>query len=172
MIRDAHPGYISWDEYEQNQRRLRENCQPYGADRRKSPPREGPALLQGLVLCGRCGKRMTVRYHTCWGKLLPTYVCQREGIAHGEPICQSIPGGAIDEKVGDILLEAVTPVTLQVALAVQEELQSRLEEADRLRQQQVERARYEAELARHRYLRVDRIIVWWLTHRRQTGTTS
>lgn len=155
LIRAAHAGYIDWDEYEQNQRRLRDNCQAYGEDRRKSPPREGPALLQGLLICGRCGKRMTVRYHSRRGQLIPDYVCQREGIEHGEPICQHIPGAAIDEAIGNILVEAVTPVTLEVALAVQQELQSRLEEADRLRQQQVERARYEAELARRRYLRVD-----------------
>jgi Recombinase zinc beta ribbon domain/Recombinase len=155
LIREAHVGYLHWDEYEQNQQRLRDNRQAYGEDRRKSPPREGPALLQGLLVCGRCGKRMTVRYHRRRGQLLPDYVCQRDGIEHGEPICQSIPGAGIDEKVGDILVEAVTPVTLEVALAVQQELQSRLEEADRLRQQQVERARYEAELARRRYLRVD-----------------
>jgi Recombinase zinc beta ribbon domain len=155
LIRKAHAGYIDWDEYEQNERRLHDNCQAYGADRRKSPPREGPALLQGLLLCGRCGKRMTVRYHSRRGKLFPDYICQRDGIEHGEPICQSIPGAAIDEKVGDLLMEAVTPVMLEVALAVQQELQSRLEEADRLRRQQVERARYEAEMAQHRYLRVD-----------------
>ena len=155
LIRGAHAGYLDWNEYEQNQRRLRDNCQAYGADRRKSPPREGPALLQGLLICGRCGKRMTVRYHSRHGQLVPDYVCQREGIEHAEPICQHIPGAAIDEAVGNLLVEAVTPVTLEVALAVQQELQSRLDEADRLRRQQVERARYEAELARRRYLRVD-----------------
>lgn len=155
LIRDVHAGYIDWAEYEQNQRRLHDNCQAYGEDRRKSPPREGPALLQGLLICGRCGKRMTVRYHTRRGQLFPDYVCQREGIEHAETVCQRVPGAGIDEAIGNILVEAVTPVTLEVALAVQQELQSRLEEADRLRQQQVERARYEAELARRRYLRVD-----------------
>lgn len=155
LIREAHAGYIDWDEYERNQRRLHDNCQAYGADRRKSPPREGPALLQGLLICGCCGKRMTVRYHSRRGQLHPDYLCQREGIEHAEPICQQIPGASIDEAVGNILLEALTPVTLEVALFVQEELQARLEEADRLRQQQVERSRYEAELARRRYLRVD-----------------
>lgn len=155
LIREAHAGYIDWDEYERNQRRLQDNCQAYGADRRKSPPREGPALLQGLLICGCCGKRMTVRYHSRRGQLQPDYLCQREGIEHAEPICQHIPGASIDETVGNILLEALTPVTLEVALFVQEELQARLEEADRLRQQQVERSRYEAELARRRYLRVD-----------------
>jgi hypothetical protein len=98
---------------------------------------------------------MTVRYHSRRGHLSPDYVCQREGIEHAEPICQHVPASNIDEAVGAILVEAVTPVTLEVALAVQQELQSRLEEADRLRQQQVERSRYEAELARRRYLRVD-----------------
>jgi DNA invertase Pin-like site-specific DNA recombinase len=155
LIRQAHAGYIDWDEYEQNLSRLHANCQAYGADRRHSPPREGPALLQGLLICGLCGKRMTVRYHSRHGQLVPDYLCQREGIEHGEPICQHIPGGAIDEKLGDLLVEALTPVTIDVALAVQRELQSHLDEADRLRQQQVERARYEAELARRRYLRVD-----------------
>ena len=155
LIRGAHAGYIDWEEYEQNQRHLRDNCQAYGEDRRQSPPREGPALLQGVLICGRCGKRMTVRYHSRRGHLIPDYVCQREGIEHGEPICQHIPGAAIDEVVGNVLVEAVTPITLEVALAVQQELQSRLDEADRLRKQQVERARYEAELARRRYLRVD-----------------
>jgi DNA invertase Pin-like site-specific DNA recombinase len=155
LIRGAHTGYIDWDEYEQNQRRLRDNRQAYGEDRRKSPPREGPALLQGLLICGRCGKRMTVRYHSRRGRLVPDYVCQREGIEHAEPICQHIPGAAIDEEIGNILIEAVTPVTIEVALAVQQELQCRFDEADRLRQQQVERARYDAELARRRYIRVD-----------------
>jgi DNA invertase Pin-like site-specific DNA recombinase len=59
LLPDLHPGYISWERYEENQRRLRENAQALGDDRRKSPPREGPALLQGLVLCGVCGHRMT-----------------------------------------------------------------------------------------------------------------
>jgi DNA invertase Pin-like site-specific DNA recombinase len=92
VIPGAHDGYISWDEYQQNEKRLRDNAQALGKDRRQSPPREGPALLQGLILCGRCGKRMTLRYHIRKGGLEPDYVCQREGIAHAEPLCQQIPG--------------------------------------------------------------------------------
>jgi len=155
LIPGNHGGYVSWEEYEDNQRRLREAAQANGQDRRKSPPREGPALLQGLVVCGVCGNRMTVRYHVRKGLLCPEYLCQREGIECAERICQRIPGVGIERAVGDILMEAMNPVVLDVALAVQEELQSRMEEADRLRQTQVERARYEAELARRRYLRVD-----------------
>jgi hypothetical protein len=71
LIPNHHEGYISWEEYEDNQRRLRETGQAYGKDRRKSPPREGPALLQGLAICGVCGRRMTLRYHARHGGLAP-----------------------------------------------------------------------------------------------------
>jgi DNA invertase Pin-like site-specific DNA recombinase len=155
LLLNTHPGYISWEEYEENLRRLRENAQAQGTDRRNSPPREGPALLQGLALCGVCGKRMTIRYHVRGELLVPEYLCQQEGIARAEPPCQRIPGAGIDAAVGQLLVEAVTPVALEVALTVQQELQSRCQEADRLRQTQVERARYEANLAQRRYLQVD-----------------
>ena len=71
FLPDAHPGYISREEYEANVVRLRENSAARGEERRKSPPREGPALLQGLAICGKCGKRMTVRYHRYKNKTLP-----------------------------------------------------------------------------------------------------
>jgi DNA invertase Pin-like site-specific DNA recombinase len=151
----AHPGYIGWEEHENNLKRLRGNRQARGQDRRQSPPREGPALLQGLIICGQCGRRMTLRYHSRHGRLCPEYVCQRKGIENAEPSCQRIPGQEIDQTVSHLLLELVNPVTLDVALAVQQELQARMEEADHLRKQQVERARHEAELAQRRYLRVD-----------------
>lgn len=80
LMPGVHEGYITWDEYEQNQQRLKDNAQGLGTDRRKSPPREGPALLQGLILCGRCGNRMTLRYHSRKGRLEPEYVCQKDGI--------------------------------------------------------------------------------------------
>jgi len=155
LLPGCHEGYITWEEYEGNKRRLKEASQAYGHDRRKSPPREGHALLQGLILCGICGHRMTVRYHQRKKALLPDYVCQTDGIESGSRICQHIPGGPIDDAMSDLVLEAVTPLSLEVALNVQEELQARLDEADRLRQQRVERARYEADLARYRYMQVD-----------------
>jgi len=76
LIPGAHAGYLSWEDYQQNQKRLHESAQAMGGDRRKSPAREGPALLQGLILCGRCGQRMTVRYHVRRGRLCPDYVCR------------------------------------------------------------------------------------------------
>ena len=155
LIRDAHPGYVTWAEYEDNVRRLRDNAQAYGTDRHHGPPREGPALLQGLVVCGRCGGRMSVRYYMSHAQVVPEYRCQREGIKYAHGICQRVVGGALDRAIGELLVEAVSPLALEVALAVQDELEARAQEVDRIRRQQVERARYEAELAQRRYLRVD-----------------
>ena len=151
----AHEGYITWDTYEENQRRLRENASAHGIDRAQCPPREGPALLQGLALCGRCGERLSVHYHQRKGGLVPDYVCQHKTIQQGRGPCQIVPGGAIDAAIGDLLVAAVTPQALEVALAVQGEVAARNAEAERLRRQHVERARYEADLAQRRFLRVD-----------------
>jgi len=155
VLPDMHEGYITWQQFQRNQQRLRENAQAHGAERRQSPAGEGPALLQGLAVCGLCGQPMTVRYHHRRGRLFPDYMCQRHGIEHGEPICQRVPGAAVDEAIGALLLEKLSPVTLNVALAVGQELETRQAEADSLRRQQVERARYEADLARARYMEVD-----------------
>jgi len=155
LIRDAHVGYISWDEHEQNLQILRDNTQTPAAGRDRGPPREGPALLQGLAICAKCGDRMTVRYHLQGTRRIPDYVCQRHGVEHAEPLCQQIVGGELDAAIGRLLVEVVTPVTLEVALAVQKELESRSDENDRLRRQAVERAHYESDLARRRYMRCD-----------------
>ena len=153
LLPDAHPGYISIEQYEANLRQLRANAQARGAER-KSPPREGPALLQGLAICGRCGRRMTVHYRSD-GRPRVDYVCKREGIETVTRICQSIPGSQIDRAIGELLLQTVAPVTLEVALQVHAELGARSREADSLRQQQVERTRYQADLARRRFMEVD-----------------
>jgi len=136
-------------------RRLHENARANGHDRRTSPAREGPALLQGLVVCGRCGSRMTVRYHTRDAKLIPEYVCQSDGADHIIVVCQRVFGMDVDQAVGQLLIDAVTPLALEVTLTVQQEIEARLDEVDRLRKKTVERAKYEADLAQRRYLHVD-----------------
>jgi len=155
FIPEAHVGYICLEQFEENQKRLLENAQNQGADRKKSSPREGPALLQGIVLCGKCGNRMGVRYHRIRERLVPDYVCQRDGIERAEPICQSIPGGGLELAIAALLLETVTPLALEVALSVEEELRRRSSEVEGLRQKHIERLRYEADLARRRYMQVD-----------------
>lgn len=155
VIRDAHIGYINWEQYEQNLAQLAANSQAY-SPQRLSPPREGPALLQGLLICGRCGERMTVRYHQRSGqRIVPDYVCQHMSITAGKAPCQRIMGRDLDAAIGQLLLEVVTPQMVAETLSVHDELRTRAAEADRLRQLQVERAQYEANLAQRRYLRVD-----------------
>jgi len=155
LLKDVHPGYISWGQYEENLQRLGDNAYANGQERRKSPPREGPALLQGLAVCGVCGSRMTVRYHTRQTKIVPEYACLRDGADHIVLVCQHVLGENLDQVVGQLLSDTITPLALEVTLTVQQEMQARLGEVDRLRKKQVERSRYEAELAQRRYLHVD-----------------
>ena len=158
LIQEVHPGYISWEEYEANLAQLRANRQAHGEDRRHGPPREGPALLQGLLICGRCGNRMTVHYHDVKSgkRLYPEYLCQKERIERGEDkYCQRLLGAGLDAAIADLLLAQLTPLAIETSIQIHEELQAQVQEAQRLRVQQVERARYAAELAQRRFLRVD-----------------
>jgi DNA invertase Pin-like site-specific DNA recombinase len=155
LIRDAHPGYITWDEFERNEQTLRENVAGWSPTGRGRMPREGAALLQGRLLCGRCGTRMRVRYQKMRTTLAPYYVCSEEAVRRAGTTCQSIRGRDIDAAISALLLETVAPAALEVALAVHDEIAGRIQQADTLRTSQLERARYDAELARRRYLKVD-----------------
>jgi hypothetical protein len=105
---------------------------------------------------------MTVRYHQRRGqRIIPDYLCQSRSIAQGNTPCQRIPGRDLDQAIGAVLLERMTPEALALTLAVQEEVIQRAGEARRLRHLQVERAQYEAELAQRRYRHPSiRTIVW------------
>jgi DNA invertase Pin-like site-specific DNA recombinase len=155
LIPNAHRGYICWDEYERNQLTLKQNAAGFSPSGRGTVPREGPALLQGRVVCGVCGARMRVKYQALDQGVAPYYQCTEESVRRGGKICQSIRGCDVDAAISALLLETVAPAALEVALAVQDEIAARIEEADALRRAQLERARYEAELARRRYLKVD-----------------
>ncbi|MFZ4779395.1 MAG: recombinase family protein, partial [Terrimicrobiaceae bacterium] len=152
LIKGAHPGYLSWSQYEQNQVYLRENQCAVNAIR--YPPGEGPALLQGLVICGVCGRRMTSRYsNQNQKKPVPYYSCYRQ-----DPLpqhCQTIHGDTVDREIEKLLIEMVTPLALEAALAVHDELVAQRENVERLLRQQLERVRYDADLARRRYMQVD-----------------
>jgi hypothetical protein len=109
LIPDAHPGYITFEQFERNQATLTANAAARGTERRAGPAREGPALLQGLVVCGRCGHRMSVSYHArANGTPLPDYTCQSKGIATGTPACQNVCGAGIDAAVAAFVLEQLT----------------------------------------------------------------
>jgi DNA invertase Pin-like site-specific DNA recombinase len=155
FIPGAHPGYITLDQYDANIAKLAANAAAHGRDRAAGPPREGAALCQGIIICGKCGTRMTVRYHRRRGTDWPDYLCQRDGIENARPICTAIPGAGLDQAIGQLLLATLTPLAVEAALTVTAELEQRAAEADALRAAHVERARYHADLARRRYLAVD-----------------
>ncbi|MBF8253373.1 MAG: transposase [Deltaproteobacteria bacterium] len=155
VIPDIHVGYISWAQFDANQKRLADNALGFGGERKAGPAREGPALLQGRVLCGICGERMSIHYSIAYQQVVPTYVCQQASVRRAEKVCQRVPGSVVDQAISNLLLELMAPMALQIALAVQQEVEARVNQTEALRHQHVERAQYEAELARRRYLKVD-----------------
>src|SRR6266480_2984545 len=125
FIPDAHPGYLSFTQFEANQAALLANAQAHGRERDKGPAREGTALLQGLAICATCGRRMSVRYHIRRGVEVPDYQCMRECIDGAARRCLLVPGAGVDEAIGKLLLDTLTPLTIEVALSVQAEIEAR-----------------------------------------------
>lgn len=153
-IPDAHPGYISWEQFQHNLKALEANGQGYQTAR-VSPPREGAALLQGRVICGRCGCHMRARYVTRRGQVDTWYVCSRAYVSRGEPHCQSIAGWPVDAAIGELIAAEMTPAAVELALEIRKEIEARYDEADKLRLRAVERAQIDADLAQRRFMLVD-----------------
>lgn len=152
LIQDAHPGYITWEQFQRNQQRLEDNC-TYRHQDHRGAVREGAALLQGIALCGHCGRRMNVHYKKA--RSIPTYVCGGPRKQFGGKGCQDIRGDGIDAAVARALLEAMQPAQLEVSLASLERVKERAQQIDRQWQLRIERAHYEADLARRRFYAVD-----------------
>src|SRR5262249_23942811 len=152
VLHDHHPGYLTWEQFQRNRHRLLENCTAPHQEHRGAL-RAGAALLQGLVLCGRCGRRMTIRYMDD-GKI-PLYECNQLHKQLGEKTCQSLRGDRIDEAMARAFLEAMRPAQLEVSMAAIEQLAEQARRVDRQWGLIGERARYEAELARRRFLAVE-----------------
>lgn len=149
LIHDAHPAYITWEQYVAHQKQLNENAQ--GANWNKGTPRDGEALLQGIVLCGRCGRRMRVRT----GGHNPAYACYEANRRYGGPRCQHFVAGHVDQAVVSLFLEAIQPARLEVVLAAVEQLDAQRQQLAEQWDKRLARAQYEAELAGRRYERVD-----------------
>lgn len=152
VLHDAHPGYISWDQFLRNQQQLDAN-RTFRAEERRGAIREGSALLQGIVLCGQCGRRMGVRYAT--DGTTPSYECNELHVRRAAPLCQVIRGDGVDAAVAGVLLEAMQPAQLAVSLATLEQLEAQARQIERQWQLRLERAQYEADLAKRRFLNVD-----------------
>lgn len=152
-IRDHHEGYIDWDQFVANRQRLAANRT--NGEVLPGPAREGLCLLQGIILCGHCGRRLGVHYTGNDG-IYPVYQClwrHREALA--PRACLTVPATPLDQAISERLVSAVTPVTIDLALAALADLEARDREIGGQWRMRIERARYEAELAERRYESVD-----------------
>jgi DNA invertase Pin-like site-specific DNA recombinase len=154
-LQEHHEGYISWEEYLKNQERLEKNRTNGEEMILSGAAREGLALLQGLLVCGHCGRSLTVRYSGNGG-VYPCYQCtwlKREGRA--TKCCMNFRCDLLDAAIVVEALQALQPAELKLALAALEELEARDYTVGRQWQMRLERAEYEAELAERRYQEVD-----------------
>lgn len=152
---DHHEGYISVEEFEQNQKRLARNRTNGEANVLNGAAREGLAMLQGLLLCGNCGHRLMVRYQGNGG-IRPTYECNRkhrEGWSTKD--CLSMRAEPLDDAICQEVFNALKPAELELALATLNELEQRDQAIMRQWQIRIERAEYECALAERRYQEVD-----------------
>jgi DNA invertase Pin-like site-specific DNA recombinase len=152
LIRDRFPAYITWEEFEDNQRRLRENSR---LSKVLAAPRHGPSVLAGLVICGRCGHSMLVAYTNTSGQRTLRYSCQRDAIDYGADRCQSLSGAVLESFVVERLLQAVSPASLELSVAATEDIERERKQLDDHWQQRLARSRYEVEQARRQYATVD-----------------
>ena len=152
VLLDAHPGYITWEQFLRNQRQLDDN-RTWRAEEHRGAIREGPSLLQGIVLCGSCGRRMSIRYQRDGSLLM--YECHQLHSQLAARTCQTMRGDRIDQAVVACFLQAIEPAHLEVALAALDQVEARAKQVENQWHRQIERAQYEADLARRRYKAVD-----------------
>jgi DNA invertase Pin-like site-specific DNA recombinase len=168
-LKDAHPAYLDWDEFMANRRQLADNVGRYDAGR-PGAPRKGNALLQGIVSCGRCARRMCLRYSGPHGDY-PVYVCVADSSAEGRPRCQEVRSLAVDAEVERLILTALTPDRIAVAIAALGEIEAETRAMERPWSLKRERARYDAERARRQYDAVEPEN-WWLARWSGSGKSD
>ena len=151
---DQHAGYITWEEYLANQRRLVQNQTNGCPGATGSAAREGPALLQGLLVCGQCGRRLSPRYAGQDGSIV-WYECNWRRRELAGKSCCSVRGDLLDEAVAQRILSALVPAQVEIALAAMAELEQRDQALDHQWQLKIQRAEYEGQLAQRRFEEVD-----------------
>jgi DNA invertase Pin-like site-specific DNA recombinase len=155
LIKDHHEAYICWGEFMHNKKVLEKNRTNGEETLIGGPAREGLALLQGLLLCGHCGRRVTVRYKGNGG-IYPAYECnwlRREGLS--TRACLQIRCDFVDQPIVKRVLEVIKPKQIEIAIKALVELERRENAINNQWQMRIERAQYEANLAQRRYEEVD-----------------
>jgi Recombinase/Recombinase zinc beta ribbon domain len=150
VVRDRYPAYISWETYERIRQMLRDNHAEYDRNKTRGVPRDGQALLHGIVYCGECGHKLCVQY-----KGGTQYLCNHLRQQHGEPVCQRLRATPIDEQVVRWFFEALTPASIDLSVQTLTEVDSRRTAMLATRRQQLQRLRYAATRAERQYQQVD-----------------
>jgi DNA invertase Pin-like site-specific DNA recombinase len=150
VVQGKYPADITWESFERIQAMLRDNHAEYDRNRTRGVPRDGAALLQGIVWCGQCGHKMAVQYRGS-----NRYICNYLHRSQGDPICQHLPADPIDARVVEAFFAAVTPAELEAWTRARDARHQADEACDRAEAQQVERLRYQALLAERQFNRVD-----------------
>jgi DNA invertase Pin-like site-specific DNA recombinase len=150
LIKDHHPGYISWEEYERNRSMIAANAHIHSGAAPKSG-RGGRALLSGLLRCRRCGRMIQVFYP---GTVV-RYVCNAGRAQYGESTCISFGGLRVDAAVSTEVLQAVSGNALQAAIEAAEQMLQKRQDLRKAIELELQQARYEARLAARRYESVD-----------------
>ena len=148
FLHDCLPAYINFERYQLNQAQLQSNRAAWGG-----APRAGTALLSGLLVCGRCGLRMLAQYNN--NGHAARYVCKAMKDSYGDPFCQSLKARPLDDLVGRLILEAITPAAIEASVALAKNLETERAALDRHWRQRRERAGYEVERARRQYAAVE-----------------
>lgn len=149
-INDVYPAYITWETFEQIQQMLVDNYAAYDRNKSRGVPRDGAALLHGIVYCGACGHKMVVQY-----KGGTRYLCNYLRQQYHVPVCQYIHADPVDERIVEAFFQALSPVELDVYTAAVATQQATAQHVSHAHQQHVERLRYEAMLAGRQFNRVD-----------------
>ena len=155
VIKDHHESYITWEEYMANQETLKQNRTNEKGNMLPTAAREGLAMLQGVLICGCCGRRVTVRYKGNGG-ICSRYECtwkKREGLGHLG--CLSISSDFIDQSISEKILKVIVPEQIEIAIKAFEELEQRSKALEKQWQMKITRADYEVQLAQRRYEEVD-----------------
>jgi hypothetical protein len=147
LLQNKLPAYITWEQWEKNQRRLKDNSTSFGAG-----PVRGASIIAGRITCGKCGARMPVSYKA---NRVPYFSCCAARMNFGEALCQSFEGSSLESLVVQLVITALKPASVELSLQAAASVEAERERLERHHRQSVERAVYDADLARRRYEEVD-----------------
>lgn len=150
IVKDKYPAYISWETFKKIQDMLKDNYSEYDRNKSRGVPREGAALLHGIVYCGECGHKMVIQY-----KNATRYLCNYLRQQYHVPVCQYIPADPVDAKVLEAFFEVLSPAEIDAYAQALEKQNQIQEQTDQAFQQQLQRLRYQATLAQRQFDQVD-----------------